>query len=236
MRKNQSGFTLFHVFLVVLVVGGIGAAGYYVWKQQTKEETPQTAITSFEECVAAGNPVMESHPRQCSADGQNFAEEIKGTEEPVDATTDWNESKGLGISLKYPQDWKQRDYENQHDSTLRVFFESPDWIPYSDEGGPSENQGYLLQVHISSPGDFKGFDEHLSHLKNTEQGCGGEYKTIEIDDLPAIFSDIKCHGTYTHATVYKNDKSYYFRLHSVDEDDPEHIKLFNNILSSVELD
>jgi hypothetical protein len=33
-------------------------------------------ITNFDECVAAGNPVMESLPRQCSANGQTFTEEI----------------------------------------------------------------------------------------------------------------------------------------------------------------
>ena len=34
-------------------------------------------ITNFEECVAAGNAVMESYPRQCrSADGRLFVEEI----------------------------------------------------------------------------------------------------------------------------------------------------------------
>lgn len=35
-----------------------------------------TEITSFEECVEAGNPVMESYPRQCAANGQTFTEEI----------------------------------------------------------------------------------------------------------------------------------------------------------------
>ena len=33
-------------------------------------------MTNFEECIAAGNPVMESDPRQCSAGGQTFTEEI----------------------------------------------------------------------------------------------------------------------------------------------------------------
>lgn len=31
-------------------------------------------VTSFEECVAAGNPVMESYPRQCRHNGQTFTE------------------------------------------------------------------------------------------------------------------------------------------------------------------
>jgi hypothetical protein len=36
-------------------------------------------ISSFEECVAAGNPVMESHPRQCRdpVSGETFIEEIE---------------------------------------------------------------------------------------------------------------------------------------------------------------
>ena len=33
-------------------------------------------ITNFEECVAAGNPAMESYPRQCRANDQTFVEEI----------------------------------------------------------------------------------------------------------------------------------------------------------------
>ncbi len=33
-------------------------------------------INSFAECVAAGNLVLESYPRQCHANGQNFVEEI----------------------------------------------------------------------------------------------------------------------------------------------------------------
>jgi hypothetical protein len=36
-----------------------------------------SSITNFEECIAAGNPAMESHPRQCRTDdGKHFVEEI----------------------------------------------------------------------------------------------------------------------------------------------------------------
>ena len=37
-------------------------------------------ITSFNECVEAGNPVMESYPRKCTANGQTFIEVIKKSE------------------------------------------------------------------------------------------------------------------------------------------------------------
>ena len=33
-------------------------------------------ITNFEECSAAGYPIMESYPRQCRANGQTFTEDI----------------------------------------------------------------------------------------------------------------------------------------------------------------
>jgi len=38
---------------------------------------PQTQeVNSFDECAAAGNPVMESYPRQCTANGQTFTENV----------------------------------------------------------------------------------------------------------------------------------------------------------------
>lgn len=40
--------------------------------------TQKAEINSFEDCVAAGNPVMESYPRQCSADGKTFTEVVDG--------------------------------------------------------------------------------------------------------------------------------------------------------------
>ena len=37
----------------------------------------ESTIESFEECVAAGNPIMESHPMQCmTEDGKNFVEKV----------------------------------------------------------------------------------------------------------------------------------------------------------------
>ena len=41
----------------------------------------QQPITNFKECVAAGNPVLESYPRQCRANDQTFVEVI---EEPIE--------------------------------------------------------------------------------------------------------------------------------------------------------
>ena len=37
-------------------------------------------IMDFKSCVVAGNPVMESYPRQCRANGKNFIEEFSDIE------------------------------------------------------------------------------------------------------------------------------------------------------------
>jgi len=37
---------------------------------------PEKKITNFEECIEAGNPAMESYPRQCRAGSKSFTENI----------------------------------------------------------------------------------------------------------------------------------------------------------------
>lgn len=58
------------ILWLVLLVAVIGLGAYIVSR-------PAATIASFEDCVAAGNPVMESWPRQCrTADGRLFVEEL----------------------------------------------------------------------------------------------------------------------------------------------------------------
>lgn len=54
--------------LVVLFVAGCNTE---------TQETDDVKITNFEQCVEEGNPIMESHPRQCKTeDGQTFTESM----------------------------------------------------------------------------------------------------------------------------------------------------------------
>lgn len=47
-----------------------------MWEEYCPEYKDQFKIESFEDCVAAGNPVMESYPRKCMANGETFTEVI----------------------------------------------------------------------------------------------------------------------------------------------------------------
>ncbi|OGD68180.1 hypothetical protein A3I18_02735 [Candidatus Campbellbacteria bacterium RIFCSPLOWO2_02_FULL_35_11] len=64
------------IILIILLLG----AGFYFFKVKYDEPV----VTNFEECMTAGNAVMESYPRRC-ADGKGnvFVEEIA---EPVDSS------------------------------------------------------------------------------------------------------------------------------------------------------
>lgn len=74
-----------------LIAGAL--AGYYFgydngWENaldKPSDSVPTDGYRSsnFEECVAAGNPVMESYPRQCrTPDGRNFVEDIASNPYP----------------------------------------------------------------------------------------------------------------------------------------------------------
>jgi hypothetical protein len=71
------------VYLVLIVVSVILLA-LFVLKPQDVAAPQPTEISSFEDCVAAGNPVMESYPPQCIANGQNFTQNIGNELEKVD--------------------------------------------------------------------------------------------------------------------------------------------------------
>lgn len=70
MRKQTSKIVLVLVIVAVL----IGVLAFSLMKSEIQK------ITNFESCVTAGNPVMESYPRQCTANGKTYVEAIK--EEP----------------------------------------------------------------------------------------------------------------------------------------------------------
>ena len=69
--------------ILLVTVAGIliTAAGVWWLFGATRSGVP---VTTFDECVVAGNPVMESYPRQCRAGEQNFTEFIGNEFEKTD--------------------------------------------------------------------------------------------------------------------------------------------------------
>jgi hypothetical protein len=90
--KNQRGFINISVIIIFLLVIGGGSYIYLYNNEESKTQNELNEITSFVECINAGNYIMESYPRQCRTEsGELFVEEIEkddNSKEFVVCTTD----------------------------------------------------------------------------------------------------------------------------------------------------
>lgn len=68
MKLSQKGFVALPLLIIGILVAVIVGIALFVQSENNQD----TSITNFDECVAAGNPVMESYPEQCSVNGQTF--------------------------------------------------------------------------------------------------------------------------------------------------------------------
>lgn len=65
-----------HGIYIVIILFIAGIVGWYAHSQKVAEIDSQ--INSFEDCAAAGYPIMESYPEQCrTRDGRNFTRVIE---------------------------------------------------------------------------------------------------------------------------------------------------------------
>lgn len=73
MFRAMSIFTLWLIMAAGLLAACSGPAA-----SEDSADSHSQVIDSFEACVQAGNPVLESYPRQCrAAGGQLFVEEVE---------------------------------------------------------------------------------------------------------------------------------------------------------------
>ncbi|MBA4454705.1 MAG: PQQ-dependent sugar dehydrogenase, partial [Nitrosopumilaceae archaeon] len=87
-------------YLYVLTSNEDGRGAPIVNDDRILKIIPISEIKNFEQCIAAGNPIMESFPRQCRADDQTFVEEIE-----VQKIPDWVKN----IFIWYGQDKVSED-------------------------------------------------------------------------------------------------------------------------------
>lgn len=235
MQQDKSQFKLgrVEIGLIIFVVLAMIITGYFAWRT---DDSSKQSINSFDECVAAGNPVMESFPEQCAADGQTWSnpnQKAPILEDVITLPTEsWVQYNGLGLSLLHPATWAEST--ELESSSGDVDIVSEDFTEARDLG-PSVGTGYWIEI-FNRPIDevsFQSYEDHLTKLSTAEQGCGGDYATTEVGGKPAIVSDIKCHGSYRTAYIYMEDSYYAISLHGLDEDTLEFKQLFATILSTV---
>lgn len=90
------------IAMAIMIISLAGWVGYLLVNQENNE---MDSVTDFTRCVAAGNPVMESYPRQCrSKNGVNYTEII---DNPVETTKTFKSDKGIELRINNWSDNKQ---------------------------------------------------------------------------------------------------------------------------------
>lgn len=86
MKNNQAGFGGGAIVFMLVILSLTGFTYYRVQQADDSIDT-YNSIDSFEECTAAGNPVMESYPEQCAANGTTFSNPTQKIEDlPAEAS------------------------------------------------------------------------------------------------------------------------------------------------------
>lgn len=80
----KTGTTIIVAIIVGVALGVYAVQTGVIGGVNDSQSNDTQVVTNFQECVEAGNPIMESYPRQCRHDGETFVEEI---DEPVGAST-----------------------------------------------------------------------------------------------------------------------------------------------------
>lgn len=220
MQKNKKMVYLnlalgFLVFGVITVLFAVNTTDHVVI---TADNPRSRAIKSFDECVAAGFPVLESYPRKCHTDdGRRFVEEI----EPLTIEGEYDrpeEQSGLPVPPKDPK-LSQGDLVAQ-ESDAQV----PDALPEGFEDSEDEKEGTsriekevdrqeALQDVVMEESDLL-IRDRLIHWGFTPSGnrlidaiiLHSSYNSLGGDeyDIEAIIGIYKQYGVGAHYIIARN--------------------------------
>lgn len=140
------------VYILIVVVLAAAGAGWW-WK--SKSTHSGVAVATFEECVAAGNAVMESYPRQCRAGEQTFTENIGNELEKADLIKLTSPRPGATVSSPLTVTGEARGY---------WFFEASFPVMLTDWDGKIIAQGIATAKGDWMTEEFVPFEATLTFV------------------------------------------------------------------------
>jgi len=129
--------------------------------EKNMEKTSQ--ITSFQECIDAGYPVMESYPRQCRADNTTFVENIGNELEKTDL---------IRVDCPRPNQIVQSPLIVRGEARGTWFFEAVFPIILTDWDGRIIGEGYATAKENWMTEDFVPFEGILNFTKPSYKNNG----------------------------------------------------------------
>lgn len=160
MSRNTK---LIAVFVAMLIVG------VAIWQMKSKEKIQN--IISFDECAAAGYPVMESYPEQCKTpDGRTFTKQVSKVNGWQEQTVD-----ELNLHLSYPSDLTFRKEIGDNNGNIRT-------VAFYIEKGDQNNPEY--QLYALYLADKEGSARDLELAKSGMDSAST--KEAEIDGYSGV--------------------------------------------------
>ena len=162
------------VSIIVIVILAVGAYSLYAIKVE-----PIKYVKSFEECVAAGYPVMESFPRQCKTpDGRTYTEEIEVLPLYVNASDDL-----IQIETPTPGSVTGKEFTIIGKARGTWFFEASFPIELIDENGQS-----LFVTHADAESDWmtQDFVSFKAVIKTPKSYIGAAVLILKKDNPSGI--------------------------------------------------
>jgi hypothetical protein len=132
------------VLLLLLLAAGI----FVAWREGTLPDARSRA-SSFEECVRAGNAVMESYPRQCRMRSGKIFREYIGNELEKDNL--------IRLSSPRPNEYVRSPLEVRGVARGSWFFEASFPLVVTDGNGKIIGQGYATAQDNWMTEDFVSF-------------------------------------------------------------------------------
>jgi len=176
----------FGLILVLLIIG-VALYIYFVIGPQSLCDSKDgncVPVTNFEECIEAGNPIMESYPRQCRNNDQLFVEEINVSN---------NNDKNSNFIEKELEDTDKEEQLESRDSMQARIATIKSW--FEENIGTYKFDGSNLS--------FKDFEES-SDCKKVD-GC--EVMVFQFNSSHAGYGDrgdsVLAQVITTHVTVLK---------------------------------
>ncbi len=158
------------LFIIILI-----AAAVLILLPPSEVQAPVTEVTSFIECSAAGYPVAESYPRQCSTpEGTHFVEDIGNALEKVDLVQATSPLPNTTISSPLVVSGEARGF---------WYFEASFPIEVLDAGGGVIGQGYAQAQGEWMTEEFVPFES--IPITFTAQPTGSMGKVILKKDNPS---------------------------------------------------
>jgi len=210
------------IFIPVVIIAGIVV--YFTMFQPDEVLTPN--INSFEECVSADYPVMESYPRQCKTlDGRSFTEDIGDELEKIDL---------IRVNNPRPNQIIQSPILIKGEARGYWFFEATFPIKLINENG-----GVIVQHYAQAKDEwmteyFVPFEAELNfEILNTQKGTLILEKS-NPSDLPENYDELRVPVILEKAEKPLQTIKLYYYNPNLDKDETDNILCSKKGLVAVE--